>query len=116
LPELLKGVKEIGARYGFQSVCYGHAGDGNLHINIIRGELTEKQWSEELPLAIREIFKLCVQLGGTLSGEHGIGLVQRDYMDIAFGIAELGIMKQIKNVMDPHQILNPGKIIPDLSF
>jgi glycolate oxidase len=116
LPQLLKGVKEIGSRYGFQSVCYGHAGDGNLHINIIRGELTEKQWNEELTLAIREIFKLCVQLGGTLSGEHGIGLVQRDYMDIAFGTAELNIMKQIKSVMDPHQILNPGKIIPDLSF
>jgi len=116
LPALLKGVKEIGARYGFQSVCYGHAGDGNLHINIIRGELTETQWNDELPIAIREIFKLCVQLGGTLSGEHGIGLVQRDYMDIAFGTAELSLMKQIKGVMDPHQILNPGKIIPDLSF
>ena len=116
LPVLLKGVKEIGARFGFQSVCYGHAGDGNLHINIIRGELTETQWNDELPIAIREIFKLCVQLGGTLSGEHGIGLVQRDYMDIAFGTAELSLMKQIKGVMDPHQILNPGKIIPDLSF
>ena len=69
-----------------------------------------------MPVAIREIFKLCVQLGGTLSGEHGIGLVQRDYMDIAFGAAELSLMRQIKEVMDPHQILNPGKIIPDLSF
>jgi glycolate oxidase len=116
LPMLLKGVKEIGARFGFQSVCYGHAGDGNLHINIIRGELTETQWNDELPIAIREIFKLCVELGGTLSGEHGIGLVQRDYMDIAFGAAELSLMRQIKGVMDPHQILNPGKIIPDLNF
>jgi glycolate oxidase len=116
LPALLQGVKEIGARYGFQSVCYGHAGDGNLHINIIRGELSDAKWNDELPLAIREIFKLCVELGGTLSGEHGIGLVQRDYMDIAFGKSELNLMKQIKLVMDPHQILNPGKIIPDLSF
>jgi len=113
---LLQGVKEIGARYGFQSVCYGHAGDGNLHINIIRGELSDEKWNDELPLAIREIFKLCVELGGTLSGEHGIGLVQRDYMDIAFGKSELKLMNQIKLVMDPHQILNPGKIIPDLSF
>jgi glycolate oxidase len=116
LPALLTGVKEIGSRYGFKSVCYGHAGDGNLHINIIRGELSDEKWNNELPLAIREIFKLCVQLGGTLSGEHGIGLVQRDYMDIAFGRTELSLMKQIKGVMDPHQILNPGKIIPDLSF
>jgi glycolate oxidase len=115
LPELLQGVKEIGKRYGFQSVCYGHAGDGNLHVNIIRGDLTNAQWNEELPLAIREIFSLCVELGGTLSGEHGIGLVQRDYMDIAFGIAELNCMKSIKNALDSHLILNPGKILPSQS-
>jgi glycolate oxidase len=115
LPELLQGVKEIGKRYGFQSVCYGHAGDGNLHVNIIRGDLTDAQWNEELPLAIREIFSLCVELGGTLSGEHGIGLVQRDYMDIAFGIAELNCMKSIKNALDSHRILNPGKILPNQS-
>jgi glycolate oxidase len=115
LPELLQGVKEIGKRYGFQSVCYGHAGDGNLHVNIIRGDLTVAQWNEELPLAIREIFSLCVELGGTLSGEHGIGLVQRDYMDIAFGIAELNCMKSIKNALDSHLILNPGKILPSQS-
>jgi glycolate oxidase len=113
LPTLLKGVKEIGSRYGFQSVCYGHAGDGNLHVNIIRGNLSDQQWNEELPSAIREIFKLCVELGGTLSGEHGIGLVQRDYMDIAFKEAELNTMKAIKRVMDPNQILNPGKLFPN---
>jgi glycolate oxidase len=112
LPELLKGVKEIGKRFGFKSVCYGHAGDGNLHVNIIRGELTDKQWNEELTLAIREIFELCVTLGGTLSGEHGIGLVQRDYMGIAFRGAELQTMKSIKMTLDSNQILNPGKLFP----
>jgi glycolate oxidase len=116
LPALLKGVKEIGVRFGFRSVCYGHAGDGNLHINIIRGELSETQWNDELTLAIREIFTLCVELGGTLSGEHGIGLVQRDYMDIAFDEAELKVMRSIKKVMDPNEILNPGKIIPDAIY
>ena len=113
LPALLKGVKAIGTRYGFRSVCYGHAGDGNLHVNIIKGELTDSQWKDELPVAIREIFQLCVHLGGTLSGEHGIGLVQRDYMDIPFGKAELDCMKRIKLVMDPCLILNPKKILPD---
>ena len=113
LPALLKGVKEIGTHYGFQSVCYGHAGDGNLHVNIIKGELSDTTWNEELPKAIRAIFKLCVSLGGTLSGEHGIGLVQRDYMDIAFGEAELSCMKKIKKVLDGNQILNPGKIFPN---
>lgn len=110
LPELLAGVKEVGARYGFQSVCYGHAGDGNLHVNIIKGELPDTVWNRELPKAIREIFTLCVQLGGTLSGEHGIGWVQKEYMDIAFTPAELHLQKSIKNVFDPNGILNPGKI------
>ncbi len=112
LPTLLNGVKEIGQRYGFQSVCYGHAGDGNLHVNIIKGELSDSVWNEELPIAIREIFQLCVKLGGTLSGEHGIGLVQRDYMDIAFSKTELACMRSIKNVLDSNHILNPGKIFP----
>lgn len=110
LPELLAGVKEVGARYGFQSVCYGHAGDGNLHVNIIKGNLSDDFWKNELPKAIREIFKLCVELGGTLSGEHGIGLVQKGYMDIAFSHTELNLQKGIKNVFDPNRILNPGKI------
>ncbi|MBX7051258.1 MAG: FAD-binding protein [Flavobacteriales bacterium] len=113
LPKLLKGVKEIGSRYGFQSVCYGHAGDGNLHVNIIRGDLSEKTWDDELPKAIREIFTLCVNLGGTLSGEHGIGLVQKNYMDIAFTERSLSVMKGIKATFDPLGILNPGKIVPD---
>jgi len=110
LPRLLQVVKEIGSNYGFKSVCYGHAGDGNLHINIIKGELTDKQWNEELPIAIRELFTEVVKMGGTLSGEHGIGLVQKQYMDIAFPEISLEIMSKIKAVFDPKGILNPGKI------
>lgn len=113
LPELLEGVKKIGRNYGFQSVCYGHAGDGNLHVNIIKGELSDDTWNTQLPQAIREIFTLCVSLGGTLSGEHGIGLVQKNYMDIAFNSTELTLMHQIKQVFDPKGLLNPGKIFPD---
>jgi glycolate oxidase len=112
LPRLLQGVKEIGRRYGFQSVCYGHAGDGNLHVNIIRGTLSDHAWEEELPKAIREIFQLTVSLGGTLSGEHGIGLVQRPYMNIAFNPVQLDLMRSIKRVFDPKGILNPDKIFP----
>lgn len=110
LPRLLEGVKKIGAAYGFKSVCYGHAGDGNLHVNIIRGEMDEASWNEVLPKGIRKIFELCVQLGGTLSGEHGIGWVQKDYMDIAFNKKQLDLMQQIKAVFDPNGIMNPGKI------
>ncbi|WP_264558124.1 FAD-binding oxidoreductase [Flavobacterium sp. N2270] len=113
LPTLLKGVKEIGNKYGFQSVCYGHAGDGNLHINIVKGEMTDENWKTDVPKGITEIFELTVALKGTLSGEHGIGYVQKDYMPIAFSNMELQLMKGIKKVFDPNNILNPGKIFPD---
>ena len=113
LPELLRFVKLLGAEYGFQSVCYGHAGDGNLHVNILRSNLTEQQWQEELPKAIRKLFIKVKELGGTLSGEHGIGWVQKPYMDVVCSPAQLEMMKGIKAVFDARGILNPGKIFPD---
>ncbi|MFM7618355.1 MAG: FAD-binding oxidoreductase, partial [Bacteroidota bacterium] len=76
------------------------------------GQLTDEQWSQELPKAIKEIFELVVSLNGTLSGEHGIGFVQKEYMPIAFNEIQLNLMKQIKQVFDPNGILNPGKIFP----
>jgi len=114
LPVLLKGVKEIGKKYGFHSVCYGHAGDGNLHVNIIRGNLSEEQWNGSLKDGIREIFELVKRLGGTISGEHGIGLVQKEYMHIVFDKTQMRLMREIKKIFDPNNILNPGKIF-DLS-
>jgi glycolate oxidase len=110
LPTLLKGVKEIGKNYGFKSVCYGHAGDGNLHVNIIKGDLSDDDWKFKIPEGIREIFRLCVKLGGTISGEHGIGLVQKDYINLAFSDVQINLQKEIKKVFDPNLILNPGKI------
>ena len=110
LPKLLKGVKKIGKKYGFQSVCYGHAGDGNLHVNIIKGDMSDKKWNNELCKGIREIFTLTKNLGGTISGEHGIGLVQKPYIDIVFSKKEIEIQKEIKKIFDPNNILNPGKI------
>ncbi len=113
LPVLLDGIKKIGKKYGFQSVCYGHAGDGNLHINIIKGDMDEHRWVTEVPKGIRELFELTVSLKGTISGEHGIGFVQKNYMDIAFNTTQLMLMKGIKNLFDPNGILNPKKIFPD---
>lgn len=112
LPRLLSYVKDLGQEFGFESICYGHAGDGNLHINILKGELSEQTWNDELPKAIRKLFSYCKELGGTISGEHGIGLVQKNYMDIVFSEVELGLMKSIKKSFDPIGILNPGKIFP----
>lgn len=110
LPKLLKSLKEIGTKYGFQSVCYGHAGDGNLHINILKGELSDEFWNDGLHTAISELFEEVVALGGTISGEHGIGYVQKRYMPIAFKPIHIEIMRQIKCIFDPKGILNPGKI------
>jgi len=110
LPELLGHIKRIGAKYGFHSVCYGHAGDGNLHVNILKGNLSDEFWQHELTFAIRELFEEVARLGGTISGEHGIGLVQKPYLDIVFGKTEMRLMKEIKKAFDPHNILNPGKI------
>ena len=111
LPKLLSGIKAIGKEYGFKSICYGHAGDGNLHVNIVKENLTDEQWNRILPLAIKKIFELTVALKGTLSGEHGIGWVQREYMPIAFSKIELDWMRKIKDVFDPNGIMNPGKVI-----
>ncbi len=110
LPKLLETIKRIGNEYGFRSVCYGHAGDGNLHVNIVKADMSDEDWKYKLPSGIRDLFKEVVAMGGTISGEHGIGLVQKSYMDIAFTEAQLQLMKNIKSLFDPNHILNPGKI------
>ncbi|MBL7705537.1 MAG: FAD-binding protein [Taibaiella sp.] len=113
LPQLLAKVKELGKAYGFDSICYGHAGDGNLHVNILKNNMPDEVWKHELPKAIRELFVYTKSLGGTLSGEHGIGYVQKDFMDIVFSEVELQLMRGIKKLFDPNNILNPGKILPE---
>ncbi len=113
LPQLLAKVKELGKTYGFDSICYGHAGDGNLHVNIVKNNMPDEAWQHELPKAIRELFLFTKSLGGTLSGEHGIGYVQKDFMDIVFSEVELELMRGIKKLFDPNNILNPGKILPE---
>lgn len=111
LPKLMHGVKELGKKYNFKSVCYGHAGDGNLHIRLIKGDLTDEQWDGQyMKNVISELFILCKKLGGTISGEHGIGLIQQGYMGIVFSEKEIELQKNIKKVFDPNGILNPGKM------
>jgi len=80
-------------------------------VNIIKGNLSDDFWNNELKLGIREIFELTVSLGGTLSGEHGIGFVQKDYMDIAFPLYQLELMRNLKHVFDSKGIMNPGKVL-----
>ena len=110
LPKLIHGVKELGKQYGFHAVCYGHAGDGNLHIRINHPTIKNSHGSEEMTKALRALFILVKSLGGTVSGEHGIGLIQKPYMDIVFKQANLQLMRAIKKAFDPNNILNAGKI------
>ena len=110
LPALIRGVKDLGLQYDFKAVCYGHAGDGNLHIRIKKeGSIYSLNNPAVIP-ALRALFILVKSLGGTISGEHGIGLVQKEYMDIVFKKTSLDLMKNIKKVFDPNNILNSGKI------
>jgi len=109
LPEALKRIYEIGDRYGFKVPCFGHAGDGNIHVNVMVDGSDEKQL-EDGHKAIKEIFELVVEMGGTLSGEHGIGTSKAPFMDIAFNDVELELFRDIKKAFDPNNILNPGKM------
>lgn len=110
LPALIRGVKELGKKHDFEVVCYGHAGDGNLHIRIRKEGIPNSHGSEVMTGALRELFQLVKKLGGTISGEHGIGLIQKPYMDIMFREANIRLMQEIKKAFDPNNILNPGKI------
>lgn len=110
LPQLIKGVKQLALENNFKVVCYGHAGDGNLHVRIKMDNNKNSLDNPEVIPVIRKLFTLVHSLGGTISGEHGIGLIQKSYMDIVFNKAAIEIMKGIKCAFDPHNILNPGKI------
>lgn len=110
LPELIKGVKELGKKYNFSSVCFGHIGDGNLHIRVRKEDGVNDRTNPEVAKALRAIFTLVKDLGGTLSAEHGIGLVQKEFMDIVFDEKQLDLMRGIKKLFDPNNILNAGKI------
>lgn len=110
LPQLIAGVKAIGKKHQFNVVCYGHAGDGNLHVRIHKPGSANSASDPVMVEGLRELFHLVHDLGGTISGEHGIGLVQKGYMDIVFQETHFRLMRAIKQAFDPHGILNPGKI------
>jgi len=109
IPEMIKRLREIAAKYNLHIPVFGHAGDGNLHPNII----TDKNNQEEMARvekAIEEIFRAALELRGTLSGEHGIGVMKKPYLHWELGEVGLNYLKAIKQAVDPHNILNPGKV------
>jgi glycolate oxidase len=109
LPELLEGISKIAEKYDIKIPCFGHTGDGNVHVNVMV-DANDKDELQKGYEAIVEVFKLAVDLEGTLSGEHGIGLSKAPFMDIAFSKAEMELFKSVKKAFDPNNILNPGKM------
>jgi glycolate oxidase len=109
LPIALKKIYEVGDKYSLKVPCFGHAGDGNIHVNVMLDGSNEKELSDGHK-AIEEIFELVVEMGGTLSGEHGIGTSKAPFMGIAFNEAELTLFSDLKKAFDPNNILNPGKM------
>ena len=112
IPALLGGIKGIAARHGVRIVCFGHAGDGNVHVNVLKDEVPDERWETLVPAVTEEIYRLALSLGGTITGEHGIGAIRRRYLPLALDEAQIALMRGIKAVFDPHHILNPGKIFP----
>ncbi len=109
IPEMLKAVKDIATKYNLQIGTFGHAGDGNLHPTILTDE-SNKEEMDRVHKAVDEIFSIAISLGGTLSGEHGIGMAKSKYMELQFGSAGVRVMKKIKEALDPDNIMNPGKM------
>jgi glycolate oxidase len=112
IPPLLRGIKEIAGRHAVRIVCFGHAGDGNVHVNVLKDDIADDRWEALVPAVTEEMYRLTLSLGGMITGEHGIGATRRRYLPLALDRTQIDIMRQIKAVFDPNHILNPGKIFP----
>jgi glycolate oxidase len=111
LPEMLNILKRLSEETGIAIVNFGHAGDGNIHVNIMVDKNNKEEYDKGLKL-VKDIFRAALELGGTISGEHGVGLTKAAYISMEIPPPELDLMKRIKGVFDPKNILNPGKIFP----
>ena len=111
LPEILQEIDALGNKYGLGMANVFHAGDGNLH-PIILYDHNEPGSSEKVLGLAGEILRLCVRVGGTLSGEHGIGLEKKKFMSLFFSEEELDVMQRLRDIFDPNNLCNPGKVFP----
>jgi glycolate oxidase len=112
VPEIIRKIETIRDKYGIPIVNFGHAGDGNIHVNIMIDRSIPGQ-SEKAEGAVREIFRATLEMGGTMSGEHGVGLSKSPYIPMELSPEQIAVMKAIKQALDPKNILNPGKIFPE---
>jgi glycolate oxidase len=111
IPEMIQSVREIAERHGLTIPVFGHAGDGNLHPNILF-DLRDPDEVGRVESAARDIFRAAIRLGGTLSGEHGIGTLKREFLAEAQGELAVDVSRSIKRALDPDGLLNPGKVFP----
>ncbi len=112
IPDIIRKIEEIRDKYGIPIVNFGHAGDGNIHVNIMIDRSIPGE-SEKAEGAVREIFQATLDMGGTMSGEHGVGLSKSPYISMELSPEQIATMKAIKKALDPKNILNPGKIFPE---
>jgi glycolate oxidase len=112
VPDIIRTIEGIRDKYGIPIVNFGHAGDGNIHVNIMIDRSIPGD-SEKAEGAVREIFQATLDMGGTMSGEHGIGLSKAPYISLELSREQIATMKAIKQALDPKNILNPGKIFPE---
>lgn len=111
IPIVVRQFEQVAARYGVRIPCYGHAGDGNLHARICApADWTNDQWHDTLPTILRETYAVVAQVGGRISGEHGIGHKRIDYMSCVVSEEYLDVLRAIKRALDPNNIMNPGKV------
>jgi glycolate oxidase len=113
LANLVEKARQVAGDRQLEAVCYGHAGDGNLHVNLLRGDLDEVIWKENRDAAEAELFDWVASVGGSVTGEHGIGWSQRRYLPLVAQPGAIEVMRGLKAAFDPRGILNPGKIFPD---
>ncbi len=114
VPDMIRALEAISTRYGVPIINFGHAGDGNIHVNVMV-DLKESGMEEKVQLALSDIFRTTVALGGSVSGEHGIGTAKAPYIGMELNAATLATMQTIKKALDPNNIMNPGKIFPDIA-
>jgi glycolate oxidase len=113
VPDLLRGVREVAQRFGIRQISYGHAGDGNIHVNVLTDTPDREERERRLKPAIEAIFHVAVGLGGTITGEHGVGCAQSRWLSLCRDEAAIETMRAVKRAFDPKGILNPGKVFWD---
>jgi len=115
IPDLMPELERLSAEYGVLIPCYGHAGDGNLHATPVKPpEMAMEEWHARLPSLLEELYRAVAQLGGTISGEHGVGSKRAAYLSLVMEPAVIDLQRRIKQAFDPLNILNPGKIFPEV--